>query len=264
MLRVFACSDEIHVFRLDLFGKRRKKTTPRAAPVDQIVRPPAHFAFAPRGGRRPVQPPEIVGAVPVHFVAGDGGGNAAEHGLVGRVLRRRVGQVVPAAFCPAVREKERNAELPGKPCVEPLVPRAQRRLDALGVGQEDVAVSAAAVEQIRPAHAAGEKKLVRIVLHEQLQKERPAAERAECLVGSHGVQKFLYAGNIRRIQQKSVFLPKSGLFQKEPLFIISLSGAQQILADAHADGRRGPTHLRAAAQPASGAELPRRPDTVQR
>ena len=74
------------------------------------------------------------------------------------------------------------------------------------------------------------------MLHEQLQKERPAAERAERLVGSHGVQKFLYAGNIRRIQQKSVFLPKSGLFQKEPLFIISLSGAQQIFADAGADG----------------------------
>ena len=99
----------------------------------------------------------------------------AEQLFVGAFFSRGIGQVVAGAGRPCVGQKQLGAELLLQPAVELPVPPGQGIGHGGSVGQQHIAVPAAAVDQVGAGHAAPGQKLVQIVLHEQLQKERPAA-----------------------------------------------------------------------------------------
>ena len=117
----------------------------------------------------------------------------AEQLFVGAFFSRGIGQVVAGAGRPCVGQKQLGAELLLQPAVELPIPPGQGIGHSGSIGQQHIAVPAAAVNQVGAGHAAPGQKLVQIVLHEQLQKERPAAQGAQGVFGMDGIKKLLDA-----------------------------------------------------------------------
>ena len=163
----------------------------------------------------------------------------AEQLFVGAFFSRGIGQVVAGAGRPCVDQKQLGAELLLQPAVELPVPPGQGIGHSGSVGQQHIAVSAAAVDQVGAGHAAPGQKLVQIVLHEQLQKERPAAQGAQGVFGMDGIKKLLDAGKISGIEQKSVLLAKILLLLKKCLAQVGDVVCLHIFADARRNGCGG-------------------------
>ena len=98
---------------------------------------------------------------------------------------------------------------------------------------------AAAVNQVGAGHAAPGQKLVQIVLHEQLQKERPAAQGAQGVFGMDSIKELLNAGKIGGIEQKNVLLTKILLLLKKRLAQVGDVVCLHIFADARRNGCGG-------------------------
>ena len=98
--------------------------------------------------------------------------------------------------------------MPGQPIVEAGVPCGNGQEHLRRVGQQNVAVAAAGVQQVHPAGAAGGKQLVDVMLHQQLQKEGAAAQRGQRPLCRHGKKELLNAGKIGGIKQTGFFIPE--------------------------------------------------------
>ena len=159
--------------------------------------------------------------------------------FVGAFFSRGIGQVVAGAGRPCVGQKQLGAELLLQPAVELPIPPGQGIGHSGSVGQQHIAVPAAAVDQVGAGHAAPGQKLVQIVLHEQLQKERPAAQGAQGVFGMDSIKKLLDAGKISGIEQKSVLLAKILLLLKKCLAQVSDVVCLHIFADARRNGCGG-------------------------
>ena len=95
-------------------------------------------------------------------------------------------------------------------------------------------MAAAAVDDIGPGQAAAVQKLVHVVLHEQLQKERTAAEGAQGTLGVDGVDEPLDAGKVGGIEQEDRFPAQLRGSVQQGKGV----GLLQILADAGRQSRR--------------------------
>ena len=129
------------------------------------------------------------------------GVDPAEQGLVGACLCGDVAQVVGAAGGPTVGQEQLHAELFVQPAVEGPVPVGKGLLHGGGVGQQEIAVPAAAVNDVGPGQAAA----VHVVLHEQFQKERTAAEGPQSTLGVDGVDEPLDARKVGGVEQERRF-----------------------------------------------------------
>ena len=123
----------------------------------------------------------------------------AEQLFVGGVRGGGVGQGVAAARLPRMSQKQLTAELLLQPAVETTVPFPDGINRRRGIGQQQIAMSAAAVNQVGAGEAAAGQKLVDVMLHQQFQKEGAAAQGFEGARGVDGVQELLDAGNISGI-----------------------------------------------------------------
>ena len=162
-----------------------------------------------------VQQAQIFGGVAMEFVLFQQPVHPAEQLLIGAALGGGIGQVVAGAGRPCVGQKQLGAELLLQPAVELPVPPGQGIGHGGGVGQQHIAVPAAAVNQVGAGHVAPGQKLVQIVLHEQLQKERPAAQGAQGVFGVNGIKELLDAGKIGGVEQKNVLPAKIFLLLKK-------------------------------------------------
>ena len=72
-------------------------------------------------------------------------------------------------------------------------------------GQQEIAVPAAAVNDVGPGQTAAVQQLVHVVLHEQFQKERTAAEGPQGTLGMDGVDEPLDAGKVGGVEQERRF-----------------------------------------------------------
>ena len=163
----------------------------------------------------------------------------AEQLFVGAFFSGGIGQVAAGAGCPCVGQKQLGAELLQQPAVELPVPPGQGIGHSGSVGQQHIAVSAAAVDQVGAGHAAPGQKLVQIVLHEQLQKERPAAQGAQGFFGMDSIKELLDAGKISGIEQKGVLLAKILLLLKKRLAQVGDVVCLHIFADTRRNGCGG-------------------------
>ena len=225
---------------LDLNGKIYKQFAPRAEIVLQVGTGAAHLAFpAIRVSGGAVQLPQIFGGVAVEFVLLQQAVHPAEQLFVGAFFSRGIGQVVAGAGRPCVGQKQLGAELLLQPAVELPIPPGQGIGHGGSVGQQHIAVPAAAVNQVGAGHAAPGQKLVQIVLHEQLQKERPAAQGTQGVFGMDGIKKLLDAGKISGIEQKNVFLTKILLLLEKRFAQVGDVVCLHIFADARRNGCGG-------------------------
>ena len=89
------------------------------------------------------------------------------------------------------------------------------------------AASAAAVNQVGAGHAAGVQQLVQIMLHQKVKKERTAAQADQGPRRADGVDEFLYARKVRRIQHKHRHIVKTcrRVRQRLLLFAVVRGGA---------------------------------------
>ena len=133
------------------------------------------------------------------------GVDPAEQGLVGACLCGDIAQVVGTAGGPTVGQEQLHAELFVQPAVEGPVPVGKGLLHGGGVGQQEIAVPAAAVNDVGPGQAAAVQQLVHVVLHEQFQKERTAAEGPQGTLGMDGVDEPLDAGKVGGVEQERRF-----------------------------------------------------------
>ena len=163
----------------------------------------------------------------------------AEQLLIGAFFCRGIGQVVAGAGRPCVGQKQLGAELLLQPAVELSVPPGQGIGHSGSIGQQYIAVPAAAVDQVGSGHAAPGQKLVQIMLHEQFQKERPAAQGAQGIFGMDGIKELLDAGEIGGIEQKNVLLAKILLLLKKCLAQVGDVVCLHIFADARRNGCGG-------------------------
>ena len=159
--------------------------------------------------------------------------------FVGAFFSRGIGQVVAGAGRPCVGQKQLGAELLLQPAVELPVPPDQGIGHSGSVRQQHIAVPAAAVNQVGAGHAAPGQKLVQIVLHEQLQKERPAAQGAQGVFGMDSIKELLDAREISGIEQKSVLLAKILLLLKKCFAQVGDVVCLHIFADARRNGCGG-------------------------
>ena len=225
---------------LDLDRKIYKQFTPRAEIILQVGTGAAHLAFpAIRVSGGAVQQPQIFGGVAVEFVLLQQTVHPAEQLFVEAFFSRGIGQVVAGAGRPCVDQKQLGAELLLQPAVELPVPPGQGIGHSGSVGQQHIAVPAAAVNQVGAGHAAPGQKLVQIVLHEQLQKERPAAQGAQGVFGMDGIKELLDAGKISGIEQKNVLPAKILLLLKKRLAQVGDVVCLHIFADARRNGCGG-------------------------
>ena len=225
---------------LDLNGKIYEQFAPRAEIILQVGTGAAHLAFpAIRVSSGTVQLPQILCGIAVEFVLFQQPVHPAEQLFVGAFFSRGIGQVVAGAGRPCVGQKQLGAELLLQPAVELPVPPGQGIGHSGSVGQQHIAVSAAAVDQVGAGHAAPGQKLVQIVLHEQLQKERPAAQGAQSVFGMDSIKKLLDAGKIGGIEQKNVLLTKILLLLKKCLAQVGDVVCLHIFADARRNGCGG-------------------------
>ena len=205
-----------HALVLNFVRKIHKQPAPRAKFVRKGGAGAAHLAFpATRVSGGIVQQPQIFGGVAMELVLFQQAVHPAEQLLIGAALGGGVGQVVAGAGRPCVCQKQLGAELLLQPAVELPVPPGQGIGHGSGVGQQHIAVPAAAVNQVGTRHAAPCQKLVQIVLHEQLQKERPAAQGAQGVFGADGIKKLLDAGKICGVKQKNALPAKIVLLLKK-------------------------------------------------
>ena len=158
-----------------------------------------------RDGLHTVQGAERSGIVGVLLVLLGNGVDPAEQGLVGACLCGDIAQVVGAAGGPTVGQEQLHAELFVQPAVEGPVPVGKGLLHGGGVGQQEIAVPAAAVNDVGPGQAAAVQQLVHVVLHEQFQKERTAAEGTQGTLGMDGVDEPLDAGKVGGVEQERRF-----------------------------------------------------------
>ena len=225
---------------LDLNGKIYKQFAPRAEIILQVGTGATHLAFpAIRVSSGTVQLPQILCGIAVEFVLLQQTVHPAEQLFVGAFFSRGIGQVVAGAGRPCVGQKQLGAELLLQPAVELPVPPGQGIGHSGSIWQQHIAVPAAAVDQVGAGHAAPGQKLVQIVLHEQLQKERPAAQGAQGVFGMDGIKKLLNAGKIGGIKQKNVFLTKILLLLKKRFAQIGDVVCLHIFADARRNGCGG-------------------------
>ena len=225
---------------LDLNGKIYEQFAPRAEIILQVGTGAAHLAFpAIRVSSGTVQLPQILCGIAVEFVLFQQPVHPAEQLFVGAFFSRGIGQVVAGAGRPCVGQKQLGAELLLQPAVELPVPPGQGIGHSGSVGQQHIAVSAAAVDQVGAGHAAPGQKLVQIVLHEQLQKERPAAQGAQGVFGMDSIKELLDAGKISGIEQKDVLLAKILLLLKKCLAQVGDVVCLHIFADARRNGCGG-------------------------
>ena len=225
---------------LNLVRKIYEQFAPRTEIILQVGTGAAHLAFpAIRVSGGTVQLPQILCGIAVEFVLFQQPVHPAEQLFVGAFFSRGIGQVVAGAGCPCVGQKQLGAELLLQPAVELPVPPGQGIGHSGSVGQQHIAVPAAAVNQVGAGHAAPGQKLVQIVLHEQLQKERPAAQGAQGVFGMDGIKKLLDAGKISGIEQKSVLLAKILLLLKKCLAQVGDVVCLHIFADTRRNGCGG-------------------------
>ena len=221
-------------------GKRFKQLAPAAELLlAQAFGHAADAAFsAVSSGFSLIQTHELSCAVSVKLLLGNGCGYPTEKRLIRRVFRRRVGQIVPAAWSPTVRKIQPCSKLINQPVIDPAARLCNGDSRLLRIGQKQITVSAAAVEQIRPGKLAGREQLIDIVLHDQVQEEGAAAKRSKRVGGSDGVDKLLDAGEIRGIEQIYLLLSEGVLMQQQLISVIDNPLLQQIFTDAGADSRR--------------------------
>ena len=225
---------------LNLVRKIYEQLAPRAEIILQVGAGAAHLAFpAIRVSGGAVQLPQILCGIAVEFVLFQQPVHPAEQLFVGAFFSRGIGQVVAGAGCPCVGQKQLGAELLLQPAVELPVPPGQGIGHSGSVGQQHIAVPAAAVDQVGTGHAASGQKLVQIVLHEQLQKERPAAQGAQGVFRMDGIKELLDAGKIGGIEQKNVLLAKILLLLKKRLAQVGDVVCLHIFADTSGDGCGG-------------------------
>ena len=137
-----------------------------------------------------------------------------------------------------MRHKERRSELIDQPIVCPVVHRLHRRKRFLRMGQKQIAVAAAAVNQVYAAESTRLQHLVRVMLHQHFKEKRAAAKRLLRALRRNGVNEFLNAGKIRRVKRKHLFVAERLFVLKHARPDIRRALIQQIFADARADGRR--------------------------
>ena len=229
-----------HALVLNFVGKLHKQPAPRAKLVRKVGTGAAHLAFpAIRVSGGTVQLPQILCGIAVELVLLQQTVHPAEQLFVGAFFSRGIGQVVAGAGRPCVGQKQLGAELLLQPAVELPVPPGQGIGHSGSVGQQHIAVPAAAVNQVGAGHAAPGQKLVQIVLHEQLQKERPAAQGAQGVFGMDSIKELLDAGKIGGIEQKNVLLAKILLLLKKRFAQVGDVVCLHIFADARRNGCGG-------------------------
>ena len=229
-----------HAPVLNFVRKIHKQPAPRAKLVRKGGAGAAHLAFpATRVSGGIVQQPQIFGGVAVEFVLFQQPVHPAEQLLIGAALGGGVGQVVAGAGRPCVGQKQLGAELLLQPAVELPVPAGQGIGHGGGVGQQHIAVPAAAVNQVGTRHAAPGQKLVQIVLHEQLQKERPAAQGAQGVFGADGIKELLDARKIGGVKQKNALPAKIILLLKKRFTQVGDVVCLHIFAKARRNGCGG-------------------------
>lgn len=148
---------------------------------------------------------QVVNDVDPEPGAGNNALDLARGSLVGACLCGDIAQVVGAAGGPTVGQEQLHAELFVQPAVEGPVPVGKGLLHGGGVGQQEIAVPAAAVNDVGPGQAAAVQQLVHVVLHEQFQKERTAAEGTQGTLGVDGVDEPLDAGKVGGVEQERRF-----------------------------------------------------------
>lgn len=99
---------------------------------------------------------------------------------------------------------------------------------------------AAAVDHIGTGDTAPGQQFVQIMLHEQVQKERPAAQRAQGIFGVDRIEELLDAGKICRVEQKSVLFAESRFLLEQCPAQVCDAVCLHIPADACRHGRRSP------------------------
>ena len=156
----------------------------------------------------------------------------AEQLLVGALFGGGVGQVAAGAGRPCVGQKQLCAELLLQPAVEALVPLCSGLKDCRRIRQQGIAVSAAAVDQVGAGNTASRQQLVQIMLHEQFQEERPAAQGTQGVFGVDGVEELLDTGKIGRVEQEGVRLPELGFLLKQCFVQVGDAVCLRICTDA--------------------------------
>ena len=187
--------DQINRLALDLRRQVGKPIAARAETLGvDLCGIAAHLALPGTvgDGLHTVQGAERSGIVGVLLVLLGNGVDPAEQGLVGACLCGDIAQVVGAAGGPTVGQEQLHAEL----FVQPA---------GGGAGQQEIAVPAAAVNDVSPGQAAAVQQLVHVVLHEQFQKERTAAEGPQGTLGMDGVDEPLDAGKVGGVEQERRF-----------------------------------------------------------
>ena len=235
-------ADHIHILSLDFPGQTLEQGAPEAdagilLSVAQGVCPAADPAFPLAGVLMAlIHPAKLLHRIAVQLLFCHLMAHPVEHRLIGGLLRRGVGQIVGAAGGIAVCQIQPHAKLLNEEVVEAGVPRLDGPDGLFRVGQQHIAVPAAAVEQVGPAEAAQLQQLVYVVLHAQLQKEGAASQGLQRIPGGHAVDKLLDAGKIGGIEQKRLLQAEALLLLHQGGEIVRFAPIQQILADARPHG----------------------------
>ena len=154
----------------------------------------------------------------------------AEYQFISTV--RLIFQVICRAWCISACCIKRGTKHIKEPAVNVVFKCCKRFYRLLRIRQQQICMSAAAVNTVRTRNTDASQNCIYQVLHQQFQIERACAQRFQRTVIRNGINKILYAGNINAVQEERLFPIERCCLCKQPLPIVCHSLCIEIFPDA--------------------------------